>query len=306
MPEAVPDLARAALIFIDRSPCVFRLTTRSRSAGWNSGRATGVLSTTAGSHLDTTGDAQRRDQRDPELGFAASLGSSGGPELPYPGLGAWTPGITPRFAPEGVGRVVPKNADVVVQIHYHPSGKAESDQSSIGLYFARKPVSKTMAGYTLCTDRIDIPAGEKRHKLFLSTRIKAAIHLYTVVPHAHYLCREFRLAATLPDGTVQPLLWITDWDLDWQDQYRYAQPVRLPEGTILTLAAYFDNSADNPATPTSPRAGFVTASRPRTRCVPATSSSFLTTRRATRFIARSRRLGYESWSLTASHTGYSG
>jgi hypothetical protein len=139
-----------------------------------------------------------------------------------------------------------------VQIHYHPTGKLETDRSSLGLYFATKPITKTMAGYTLCTDRIDIPAGEKRHKVLLSTKIKAGIHLYTVVPHAHYLCREFRLAATLPDGTVQPLLWITDWDLDWQDQYRYAQPVRLPEGTILTLAAYFDNSADNPRNPNKP------------------------------------------------------
>jgi thiol-disulfide isomerase/thioredoxin len=203
-------------------------------------------------HLDTTGDARRRDLLDDEPGFAASWGASGGPELPYPGIGAWTPGMTPRFAPEGVGRVVPKGALVVVQVHYHATGKRETDQSRIGLFFARKPITKTMAGYTLCTDRIDIPAGEKRHKLFLSTKIKAGIHLYTVVPHAHYLCREFRLAATLPDGTVQPLLWITDWDLDWQDQYRFAQPVRLPAGTILTLAAYFDNSADNPRNPNNP------------------------------------------------------
>jgi peroxiredoxin len=203
-------------------------------------------------HLDTTGDARRRDLLDHEPGFGAGVSASGGPELTYPGIGAWTPGITPRFAPDGVGRVLPKGSDAVVQIHYHPTGKVETDRSSFGLYFATKPVTKTMAGYTLCTDRIDIPAGEKRHKLILSTKIKAGIHLYTVVPHAHYLCREFRLAATLPDGTVQPLLWITDWDLDWQDQYRYAQPVRLPEGTVLTLAAYFDNSADNPRNPNKP------------------------------------------------------
>ena len=76
-----------------------------------------------------------------------------------------------------------------------------------------------MAGYSLCTDQIDIPAGAKRHKIILSTRLKADVHLYSAVPHAHNLCREFRLAATLPDGTSQPLLWITDWSLDWQDQY---------------------------------------------------------------------------------------
>ena len=86
----------------------------------------------------------------------------------------------------------------------------------------------------------------------LSAWVKADVHLYTVVPHAHYLCREFRLEATLPDGTSQPLLWIEDWDLDWQDQYRYLKPVRLPRGTLLTLAAYFDNSGGNPRNPHKP------------------------------------------------------
>jgi hypothetical protein len=48
------------------------------------------------------------------------------------------------------------------------------------------------------------------------------------------------------------LLWITDWDMDWQDQYRYSLPVPLPAGTVLTLAAYFDNSEDNPRNPNKP------------------------------------------------------
>jgi hypothetical protein len=203
-------------------------------------------------YLDETGDARRRDHADAGPGFLGRFAGSTGPELPYPSLGAWTPGMTARLAPDGVGRVIRRGSDVVLQIHYHPSGKLETDTSNIGLYFAKKPVTKTMAGYTLCTDRIDIPAGEKRHKIILSTRIKADIRLYTVVPHAHYLCREFRLAATLPDGTTEPLLWITDWDMDWQDQYRYAKPIRLPRGTVVTLAAYFDNSADNPRNPNMP------------------------------------------------------
>jgi hypothetical protein len=202
-------------------------------------------------HLDQTGEARQLEQDDPSPGFSGAYRNSI-LELPYPGLGGWTPGITPRFAPEGAGRVLPRGSDVVLQIHYHPIGKVESDRSSVGLFFARKPVTRRMAGLTLCTDRIDIPPGTTRHTVILTARIKADVHLYTVVPHAHYLCREFRLAATLPDGTCQPLLWIQDWDLDWQDQYRYAKPVRLPKGTILTLAAYFDNSEGNPRNPNKP------------------------------------------------------
>jgi len=203
-------------------------------------------------YLDQTGDAVRRDSSDRQPGFSGWFAETGGLDLPYPGIGAWTPGMTPRFAPDGVGRLIPRGADVVLQIHYHPTGKPEADRSSVGFFFANKPISKMMAGFTLCTEQIDIPPGAKRHRIILSTRMKADVHLYTVVPHAHYHCREFRLAATLPDRTTQPLLWITDWDLDWQDQYRFAKPVRLPKGTVLTLAAYYDNSEDNPRKPYKP------------------------------------------------------
>jgi peroxiredoxin len=202
-------------------------------------------------HFDPTGDARRRETSEAGPGFN---GWFGGPsfELPYPGIGAWTPGMTPRLAADGVGRVIPRGSDIVVHIHYHQIGKPQSDQSSVGLFLAKKPVSRSMAGLSISTARIDIPPGERRHMLIQSTRLKADIHLYAVVPHAHYLCREFRLAATLPDGTIQPLLWITDWNADWQDQYRYAKPVRLPKGTLLTFAAYFDNSDGNPRNPNKP------------------------------------------------------
>ena len=202
-------------------------------------------------HVDETGDARRREVSDPAPGFSGWRGRNI-MELPYPGIGGWTPGLTPRHSPEGSGRVIRRGSDVVLQIHYHPTGKVEKDQSSVGLYFARGPLARPMAGLSISTDRIDIPAGAKRHPLIQAARVKADIRLYTIVPHAHYLCREFRLSATLPDGTVRPLLWITDWDFDWQDQYRFACPVRLPKDTILTFAAYFDNSEDNPRNPNHP------------------------------------------------------
>jgi hypothetical protein len=203
-------------------------------------------------YVDETGDARNRDRSDPQPGYTVKSGFAGSMELPYPGLGAWTPGMNPRFAPDGVGRLIPAGADIVLQVHYHPTGKRERDQSQVGLFISRKPITRTMAGYSLCTDQLDIPPGVNRHRVLLSTRLKADIHLYSVVPHAHYLCREFRLAATLPDGTTQPLLWISDWDFDWQDQYHYAKPVRLPKGTVVTLAAYFDNTAVNPRNPNRP------------------------------------------------------
>jgi hypothetical protein len=37
----------------------------------------------------------------------------------------------------------------------------------------------------------------------------------------HWLGKQMKVTATLPDGTVKPIIWIKDWDFDWQDQYQY-------------------------------------------------------------------------------------
>ena len=58
--------------------------------------------------------------------------------------------------------------------------------------------------------------------------------------------------AKLPDGSVTKLIWIKDWDFNWQSQYRYAEPVKLPKGTRIEMSYVFDNSAENPRNPSHP------------------------------------------------------
>jgi hypothetical protein len=70
--------------------------------------------------LDTTGGSRRRDEATPEPGYRSS-GSLEGSMSAF--LGVWTPGMTPRFYPEDVGYRIPKKADVLLQLHLHPSGR---------------------------------------------------------------------------------------------------------------------------------------------------------------------------------------
>src|SRR4051794_28736049 len=58
--------------------------------------------------------------------------------------------------------------------------------------------------------------------------------------------------ARLPDGSTQCLIGIRDWDFNWQEQYRYRAPVRLPEGTRLEMEFVYDNSEENPRNPSHP------------------------------------------------------
>jgi tetratricopeptide (TPR) repeat protein len=73
-----------------------------------------------------------------------------------------------------------------------------------------------------------------------------------VYPHAHYIGKDLQALATLPDGTKKPLVWIKDWDLNWQAVYRYQRPVFLPKGTVISMRFTYDNSSDNPRNPNRP------------------------------------------------------
>jgi hypothetical protein len=79
-----------------------------------------------------------------------------------------------------------------------------------------------------------------------------AADLIRITPHAHYICRDMKVTAHLPDGTATPLLWIKDWDFNWQGGYNYAKPVPLPKGTRVELEYTYDNSAANPRNPANP------------------------------------------------------
>jgi hypothetical protein len=171
---------------------------------------------------------------------------------PFALLGAWVPGSIPQFFTEGYGIRVAKDSKVVLQMHYHPVGKAETDQSEVAFYFSKKPDVKSMHGIMMAGIPLYIPAGEKHYKMTATVTLPVDATIHTIAPHMHQLGREMKLTATLPDGKTKPLIWVRDWDWNWQGRYSYKEPVHLPKGSKIDLEAYYDNSADNPANPNTP------------------------------------------------------
>lgn len=201
--------------------------------------------------LDNSGMGRVKDAETPEPGYT-TFGSIG---IPTSGiLGVWTPGMTPRFYPLGAGMPIRKGADLVLQLHLHPSGKEESDRSSVALYFADKPTERQMsrAPFVVGSIMIDIPAGKPDHTITSSITLPTDVTLISVLPHMHLIGKEMKVTATLPDGTEQSLIWIKDWNFYWQDNYVYHDPVHLPSGTKLDLLCRYDNTTDNPLNPSHP------------------------------------------------------
>ena len=142
--------------------------------------------------------------------------------------------------------------DVVFQLHMLPTGKPEPIQSSLGLFFAKEPPTKTPYMLRLGSKVIDIQAGDAAYKIRDTYRLPVDARLLSVYPHAHYLAREMKGTARLPDGRLRWLVHIRDWDFNWQDEYRYSSPISLPAGTTLEMEYTYDNSADNLRNPHNP------------------------------------------------------
>lgn len=206
--------------------------------------------------LDSSGAARKLDRATPEPGYA----NFGGPGfLPSGALGGWSVGNTPRPLPNGMGRYLKKGSDLVVQMHYHPTGKPETDQSEIGLYFVKKPVAeslkepaKLVGSIWMANYEMEIPAGEKAYKRTTTYTLPKEVIMVGVVPHMHLLGKSMQVTATLPDNSVKMLIDIRNWNYNWQDEYYYERPFKLPAGTRLAVEAVFDNSPENPSNPSSP------------------------------------------------------
>jgi Flp pilus assembly protein TadD len=99
---------------------------------------------------------------------------------------------------------------------------------------------------------MDIPPGERRYVVTDSFSLEVDADLYTIQPHAHLLASEVKSYATLPDGTRKWLIYIRNWDFNWQGVFRYARPQFLPAGTTIAFEFTYDNSAANPRNPHHP------------------------------------------------------
>lgn len=210
--------------------------------------------------VDSTRTGRRLDAQDAEPGFPGTVpGAAVPPDGHFLG---WTPGKRVRREPPGLAWRLWPGQDLVLQLHMVPTGKVERVRPTIGLYFTDVPTAIEPYPIVLFSEEIDLPPGQRDFVLRDHVTVPVPIVVQQVYPHAHYLCRTMRAAATLPGGEVRELFRIDAWDFDWQDDYQFAPPVELPAGTTLSMEYHYDNSDGNPSNPHRPpvRVGFGQAS----------------------------------------------
>ncbi|MBP6603499.1 MAG: hypothetical protein KA250_16910 [Verrucomicrobiales bacterium] len=201
--------------------------------------------------LDSTGKARELDGKDGKPGFNGMSFQKNG------SLGGYVPGVSARKLPGDLARPLPKGSDLILSSHFHPSGKAQREKTTVGIYLADKAPARKLEELQVPpgfgrSAGIDIPAGEANYKIEDSYKLPVDVEAVCVSGHAHYICSTMKMTATLPDETEQVLLDIPDWDLDWQDTYFFAEPIVLPAGTVVKSVITYDNSLKNPDNPFNP------------------------------------------------------
>lgn len=200
--------------------------------------------------VDRTRQSRGFDDADPAPGYDGLIALS----ATYPDghfLG-WTPGQVPPLLPKGLAWRLEPGTDLVVELHMQPSGKLEAVRPEIGLYFGSDPPERTPAMLRLGRQSIDMAPGDAAYTIRDAFVLPVDVTVEAVQPHAHSRARQVRAVATRPDGSVEPILSITDWDFRWQDVYRLVKPLALPKGTTLSMTITYDNSAANPRNPWNP------------------------------------------------------
>ncbi|WP_158941588.1 lipopolysaccharide assembly protein LapB [Granulicella sp. S190] len=205
--------------------------------------------------IDRTASFRRQHPDDwkegiPGMELAVDSGDSFDPDSHFL---FWKPDSPALVEPNGMPWRVDPGNDLILNMHLKPTGKVETIQATVGLYFSDKPATAHPMLLQLEHDRaINIPAGDAAFVIEDQLKLPLDVDVLGVYPHAHYLGKRFEGYATLPNGEKKWLVLIRDWDIDRQSVYRFQSPVFLPKNSVLHMRYTYDNSSGNVRNPNSP------------------------------------------------------
>jgi hypothetical protein len=170
----------------------------------------------------------------------------------YSELGSIAPGEEGMLFPEGHGKLLPKGSKIHFQMHYHKEagpGTGTWDQSMVAFRFwdeEKDPkIQFAMARSGISNHTFEIPPHHGSWPVGAAITFDVDTTIHALHPHMHLRGKDARYIAYYPDGSKEELLWVPGFDFNWQLDYTYAEPKKVPAGTRVEFTAHYDNSPDN-------------------------------------------------------------
>jgi mono/diheme cytochrome c family protein len=166
-------------------------------------------------------------------------------------VGHYAVGAESDVLPKDVGSYLPAGGVIGFQNHYTPFGKQVTDNSQIGLYFYKDGQKPKMPMHTnvVIQSNIEIPANDGHHKEVAYLTFPHEALLYSAFIHAHYRADAAYVTLQYPDGKQEMLVALPHYDFNWQRDYYFKDPIKVPAGSKIITTYYYDNSKRNPGNP---------------------------------------------------------
>ena len=204
----------------------------------------------ANMRIDATPASRQLDAADPAPGYDGVTPFAA--LFPQGYFLGWTPGQLRPLEDRMAWRLEP-GSDMLLELHLMQGEQSEVVQSRIGFFFTDDVPRQAPTMIRLGRQNLDIAAGATDYVSRDRYVLPVDVEVHGVQPHAHNLAREIRGFAHAPERNQRRwLIYIRDWDFDWQDFYRYSEPFVLPKGTELTMEITYDNSIGNRRNPNAP------------------------------------------------------
>jgi hypothetical protein len=169
--------------------------------------------------------------------------------LPSDFLIGYAPGQPAEILGAGQAKLIKAGSDIVLEVHYMPMGMPTTDQTKVGLVFAKQPPKERVLTLSAVNGTFKIPPGDPNYRVDASFAVGTDLKLAGLHPHMHTRGKDFEYRIVYPDGRTETILRVPKYNWRWQLWYNLADPLFLPKGTEIECTAHFDNSADNPENP---------------------------------------------------------
>lgn len=161
----------------------------------------------------------------------------------------YAPGAESYVMPEGTGVYIAPGGFFTFQLHYTPTGKVTLDHSKMGLYLSATPPENFLRHQVVVSPTISIPPNTSEHAEAAYYQFQDDAIIHTLFPHSHYRGRASTFEVEYPDGRLETVLSVPNYDFNWQRGYNPVEPIEVPAGSRLIHRTVYDNSAQNPANP---------------------------------------------------------
>jgi hypothetical protein len=159
------------------------------------------------------------------------------------------PGTNATVYAPGSAMLLQAGTVLTFQVHYTTNGATATDRSSIGFKFAKDAPTREVYATAMMNPRFMIPAGAANHPVEAKMEFLEDVTIYSLAPHTHLRGKRWEYTLTYPDGRSEVILSVPTYDFNWQTDYVFATPLRVPKGATLRSLAHYDNSKENKANP---------------------------------------------------------